>query len=221
VRRRYPPVPPSYHVWMLTSSGRRQFSARARGGAARLGGMVKIALVGSALILIAGAAGCGSPDHPSAAASSPAPDQVPVSPSPSPSPSPLPLGVHRLGETVIEARGRANATVYAYKQPVAEDAPKPDQAGYEWGAADVKTCALASPGISVTTDPWTLAYADSTAAQASSVTYQQFPLPEYKGKDIYAGKCQRGWIVFPVPSGQRPQLVEYQPEGSPPIDWDI
>jgi hypothetical protein len=185
--------------------------------------MARLAVACSTLVLIAAAAGCSSSDRRVATVSSPVPESAQADDSPSPllSPSATPPTVHKLGETVTEAQGRASATVYAYKQPVARDATKPHQIGYEWAAADVKTCALVDPGIAVTTEPWTLAYADSTAAQASSVTYEQFPLPEYQNKDIYAGKCQRGWIVFPVPTDQRPQTVEYQPEGSPPIDWAI
>jgi hypothetical protein len=72
-----------------------------------------------------------------------------------------------VGDEVISLYQSTPATrvaAFAYKQPVATTAPKPEQEGYEWGAIDVRTCALVDE-IVVSTRPWMVAYADSTMAR--------------------------------------------------------
>lgn len=152
-----------------------------------------------------------------------------TNPSPSPSPSPLtssssaadPYAPKKFGQTYTAAEGIATSTVYAYRQPVARSAPRPDeQAGYEWGAVDVKVCASKTvpvPGITVSHSPWSLVYADDSQIEPSSTGYGQFPQPDYPWgeKQVAPGRCVRGWITFPVPAKKRPVAVEYAPTGEP------
>jgi hypothetical protein len=133
---------------------------------------------------------------------------------------------HPLGETVTLG-GIASATAYAYKQPVATSATRPDQAGFEWGAADVKVCLIGGSAY-VNNQPWSLVWDDSTRAEPSHIGYQQFPQPEYPFGDtvVQAGRCVRGWITFPVPVGKKPAMVEYQPQPDSPlagtvVDWAV
>jgi len=128
-------------------------------------------------------------------------------------PGPLKLGTKAEGPN-------GTAIVYAYKQPVAGKAPKPDQDGFEWGAADVEICSKIAGFLNNLS--WTLVYADHTRIEASNVGYQQFPLPAYPAgdTDITAGQCVRGWITYPVPSGKRPVGVHYQPQ-SFQADWQV
>lgn len=115
---------------------------------------------------------------------------------------------------------RFTATVYAYKQPVAKNATKPDQEGFEWGAADVEVC-LTATNI-VARERWHLVYADHTAIDPSNIGYQQFPQPAYPWEDreVQSGRCVRGWITYGVPAGSRPVMVEYTPEGAV-VDWAV
>jgi hypothetical protein len=120
-----------------------------------------------------------------------------------------------VGDEVISLYQSTPATrvaAFAYKQPVATTAPKPEQEGYEWGAIDVRTCALVDE-IVVSTRPWMVAYADSTMARASSTGYQQFPEPLYPWGEqpVPKDRCVRGWITVPVPAGKRPVTIQYNP----------
>jgi hypothetical protein len=115
---------------------------------------------------------------------------------------------------------KMTSTAYAYKQPVAQKAPPPDQDGFEWGAADVEVCAKGTGYLN--NGAWVLVYADHTRIQPSSIGYQQFPEPEYPSgdTDVTIGQCIRGWITYPVPTGKRPVAVHYQPQGFQ-ADWQV
>lgn len=159
-------------------------------------------------------------------AASPAP---PTNPAPSSTPSPTPSPIHALGETAA-LDAIADVTAYAFKQPVAPNATKPDQPGFVWAAIDVKACAGAGDGthagITVTNDPWGLTYADSTYIEHSPIGYQQFPQPSYPWGEhaLNWGQCVRGWITFAVPADRRPVTIEYRPGGEAAgqiITWKI
>jgi len=136
-------------------------------------------------------------------------------------------GVHKLGQRVSKTDPTVNGTVFRYRQPVAESAPRPDeQPRYEWGAADVRVCATkdANPKNYITNSSWTLVYADDTVIEPSSTGYQQFPLPEYPwGEEpLVPGRCVRGWITYPVPKGKRPVFVQWSPGEEPvPPRWAV
>lgn len=192
--------------------------------------MTRRALVPLVAVLVL--TGCSSPPTaPTAAGATSAPGGARSSTAPVPSVAPSPT-IHRFGEA-IPLGNIAIATAYAYRQPVATTAPKPDQPGYEWGAADIKVCAGSGAGdsqqgITVTRGPWSLVYADATQAQPSNTGYNAFPKPEYPWDDhpLPWTRCIRGWIVFPVPAGKRPTMVEYAPPPDPArptmvIDWAI
>jgi hypothetical protein len=175
--------------------------------------------------VIATAAACGSP-APSSITSPPAvarASATPASTTATPTaPAPPAPTVHPLGATVAIGDGYAKVTVYAYKQPVATGAPKPDQADYGYGAADVKVCNVTG-GSTVSNLPWTLTYPDSTTASPSSLEYRQFPLPEYPFGDtpLNVGQCIRGWIVFVVPEARRPATVHYALDDGTIVDWRV
>lgn len=131
------------------------------------------------------------------------------------------------GQSLTAADGWVATTVYAYQQPIAKNAPRPDQDGFTWAAADVKVCSQRKPDedpISVSHGPWALVYADSTRITASSTGYEAFPKPEYPWGDtiVTSGRCVRGWITFGVPPTTRPSMVEYLPRGAnTPSDWVV
>lgn len=121
----------------------------------------------------------------------------------------------------IKADGSVStSTVYSWKQPVADKAPKPEQDGFEWGAADVEICAKIDGAMSRAN--WRLTYADHTTIEPSGTGYRQFPEPEYPWdeRDLTAGQCIRGWLTFAVPAGQKPATVQYQPRGGR-FDWQV
>lgn len=198
--------------------------------------MNRTRLTATALALAVALTGCGSTDEPAAApspvasSSSPTPAATSAAPTPSVSPSPTvdPDAPLAMGKSRQSPDGAVVSTVYAYKQPVAKTAPRPDeQKGYEWGAVDVKVCVnkhYTADDISVSNSPWVLVYADNTQIEASSTGYDSFPEPKYPWGDkaLAPGRCVRGWITFPVPTKKRPVAVEYAADSEPvPPRWAV
>lgn len=148
-----------------------------------------------------------------------------VTAEPAAPPAPAPSATSVQAPALLKLGAKADSAyvtsvAYAYKQPVAANAPKPDQDGYEWGAADVEVCAKGTGYLNNST--WVLTYADHTRIEASSVGYRQFPQPAYPwgDTDVTAGQCVRGWITYAVPAGKRPATVHYQPQGFQ-ADWQV
>jgi len=115
---------------------------------------------------------------------------------------------------------RSTTVAYAYKQPVASNAPKPDVEGFEWGAVDIEVCAMVAGTI--TRINWHLTYADHTVIDPSNVGYSGFPAPAFPWdeRDIAAGGCIRGWLTFAVPHGKKPLTVQYLPRDFA-ADWQV
>ncbi|MFE2532109.1 hypothetical protein [Streptomyces sp. NPDC059371] len=94
--------------------------------------------------------------------------------------------------------------------------------GYTWAAIEIKAC-LKNGFAVVTRNSWVLAYADGTRIKPSSVTYDDFPRPEYpRMATVKAGTCVHGKTVFAVPAKQRPVRVLYTsttPEK--PAEWSV
>jgi predicted small secreted protein len=173
-------------------------------------------LAGTALV-----AGCGSMAGPG----QPAPATGDASPSGSAaptSPASPPLRGHKFGETVQANSGFIAATVFDYTQPAAAGAA-PASAGHVWGAVDIQACAAAGSVFQVTISdaPWSVRFADGTAATPARTGDPGFPQPTYPAtpKSLATGECDRAWLVFEVPDGTRPQLVRYAPQGATPVDW--
>ncbi|MBM0255511.1 hypothetical protein [Micromonospora sp. 4G55] len=197
--------------------------------------MTRTLHLAAALLLAAtGLAGCASDEEPAAApsptpaaATSAAPTATAVATT---SPSPTAAGDTplALGKSRPSPDGAVVSTVFAYKQPVARSAPRPDeQPNFEWGAADIKVCVnkgYIENQIVVSNSSWALTYADDTQIEASSTGYDSFPKPEYPWgeKALAPGRCVRGWITFPVPARKRPVFVEYAADSEPvPPRWAV
>ncbi|MFE6942219.1 hypothetical protein [Streptomyces chartreusis] len=116
-------------------------------------------------------------------------------------------------------------TVLGYEQGI-KAATSADQefstTGYEWAALEIKACVTKGTG-GTTRYPWVLAYADGARIEPSSVTYGDFPKPEYPYEaTVKAGDCVRGKTVFAVPGDQRPERVLYTPEALPEgAEWKV
>ncbi|MDQ7910267.1 hypothetical protein RB614_37815 [Phytohabitans sp. ZYX-F-186] len=179
------------------------------------------------LVLLAAACGSDAPvdAEPAAAASAPASTTPTTAAAPTAAATSAAPDSYKLGEKVLTTDGYVRATVLAYKQPVATGAPRPEeQAGFEWGAAQIQVCAASATPVGVSSGPWKLVYADGDQLEPSSVTYVHFPQPEYPFSEttLKQGRCVKGWITFPVPAKRKPQYVEYHPEGTPlPLDWRV
>jgi hypothetical protein len=136
--------------------------------------------------------------------------------------SPLKLGAAwewKDGDTGTYA---GTTTVLAYRQPVATQST-PQGAGHVWAALDVKVCVDVGQ-ITVTNQPWSLAYADGERNQ-EVVSGGGFPLPQFPASEtvVSAGDCVRGKIMFEVVGNKRPKRVLYSAvaAGKPPIEWAV
>lgn len=189
-----------------------------------------------ALALVAALAGCSNDNtsEPAAAPTSSAPAATSAATSPtasqtSPTPDADADAVLAFGKSRRSIGGEVTSTVYGYKQPVARSAPRPEgQAGFEWGAVDVKVCVnkdYTGQPIAVSNSRWVLVYDDDTQIGSSDTGYEAFPKPEYpwSNKELAPGRCIRGWITYPVPAKKRPAFVEYaaESEASNPPRWAV
>lgn len=156
------------------------------------------------------------------------------SPSEEPTPSPSPTGPVIIGDT-WEWEGKddkgaysGTTTVLSYEQHVARTSIQPEEEfgpeskGYVWAALELKVCTTTGD-VYVDNTPWTLAYEDGARIQPSTVTYGDFPKPEYPAVPtiVKPSDCVRGKIVFSVPSDQRPEKVVYAPSDGDVTEWAV
>lgn len=138
-------------------------------------------------------------------------------------------GVLKIGatKTIIDAESDVHATVQAlaYQQPYKGPQPaKPEdfQGGDIWATAEVKVCNVKGVSFSIDQTPWSLSYADGTSIQVTGSSGGDMPKPEYPmDKTLISGRCARGLVAFPVPSGKRPERLVYQPGNGTPTEWTI
>ncbi|MFF0737720.1 hypothetical protein ACFYVK_39675 [Streptomyces chartreusis] len=145
------------------------------------------------------------------------------------SPSPTEDKPRAFGETITfndaAAAATVKTTVLNYEQGIKAQATADQEfgtSGYEWAALEIKVCITKGTG-GTTRYPWTLAYEDGARIEPSSVTYGDFPKPEYPYEaTVKAGDCVRGKTVFAVPGNQRPERVLYTPEALPEsAEWKV
>jgi hypothetical protein len=191
--------------------------------------MRKYLMISTVLVTIA-AAGCGG-EEPSGA-------QPPLTttagansppPSPTPSPTPEPEPVFALGDQQDNTSG-GTVTVFDYQQPVAQEAPQPVDAQYPddyvWAGLEVEVCVPDEPqaessGYYITRSVWRLAFPDNSLVDSSHTGYSGFPQPEYPWGDtpVELGQCVRGWLVFPVPGDDQPEMAQYTGGGL--LEWQL
>ncbi|GAB2890012.1 hypothetical protein GCM10027074_67920 [Streptomyces deserti] len=128
---------------------------------------------------------------------------------------------------IVDAENDIHATVQAlaYQQPYKGPQPaKPEdfQGGDIWATADVKVCNVEGASFSVDQFPWSLAYEDGTTIKVTGSSGGDMPKPEYPmDKTLTSGRCARGLVAFPVPSGKKPERLVYQPGSGEPTEWTL
>lgn len=96
------------------------------------------------------------------------------------------------------------------------------QGGGIWATADVKVCNVEGASFSVDQFPWSLAYEDGTTIKVTGSSGGDMPKPEYPmDKTLTSGRCARGLVAFPVPSGKQPERLVYQPGSGDPTEWTV
>lgn len=142
--------------------------------------------------------------------------------------APTPAGPAPFGKpaTLADEDVTVAATAYAYRALKSQFPP--ERKGYRFFGADVKVCVTKIPDpskdVSLSWEPWSLAFADSTTIEpVDSWSDDWFTVPLYSGfgKTVRLGKCLRGWVLFEVPAGKRPVTVNYGPRDSVPLEWKV
>ncbi|MFD5633335.1 hypothetical protein ACFWJM_04180 [Streptomyces sp. NPDC127077] len=143
-------------------------------------------------------------------------------------PSPNPKGPRAFGGSFVYTTDGATMAMTAlrYEQGNFHLRRSADEefgtTGYTWAAVEMKAC-LKNGFAVVTRNSWVLAYADGARIKPSSVTYDDFPRPEYpRMATVKAGTCVRGKTVFAVPAKQRPVRVLYtSTTPANPAEWSV
>ncbi|MET9762079.1 hypothetical protein ABZ016_23985 [Streptomyces sp. NPDC006372] len=178
----------------------------------------------TAAILLLALTACGSDNEPRATETA----SKPTAPKSTPDAKPSPAEPRAFGQefTLTDDGMTMGITVLGYEQDTFHPQTSADEEfgtkGYTWAAVEIKAC-LKKGTSGVTRYPWALAYADGARIEPSSVTYGDFPKPEYPYEaKMKAGDCVRGKTVFAVPTKQRPERVLYVPEAlDTPAEWNV
>lgn len=163
-------------------------------------------------------AGCSSDDSDNAAPSTISATTTAATSTPTP---PEGLGAER---TFTGANGLAvRVAVLGFDAAAAPDAPAPAGGGH-WAAAEVRTCVDGAPQqVSVDWSPWTALDTTDGRYPHSSLTYNQFPLPQYpfSSEPVNVGECVRGWVVFPVADGATINRIRYAANENATATWNV
>ncbi|WP_405584436.1 hypothetical protein [Streptomyces sp. NBC_01092] len=183
----------------------------------------------AATLLLAALTACQNSDEPAAGGDKASKTKAPAATKKSASPSPSEDKPRDFGEAITfndpATAATIKTTVLGYEQGIKAQTAADQEfntSGYEWAALEIKVCITKGTG-GTTRYPWTLAYEDGARIEPSSVTYGDFPKPEYPYEaTVKAGDCVRGKTVFPVPGNQRPERVLYTPDALPEgAEWRV
>lgn len=92
--------------------------------------------------------------------------------------------------------------------------------GEDYEGVQVRTCNRGAD-ISVTRTPWVLGYDDFESLHTIDTVGGGLPAPAYEDRDLTKGQCAKGWVNFTSVPGERPDGIQYTPEGGEPIRWSF
>jgi hypothetical protein len=126
--------------------------------------------------------------------------------------SPIAAGVYAVGATVRRPTGNTVA-VLRYQGPFAGPS-----AGVRVVAAEIEGCANpnAVRSVRIATENFELEMADKTRRPVTDGTQRS---PQYEGKALKPGNCEKGWLHFEIRSDEKPAFVLY--DVKPPIRWKV
>ncbi len=133
-----------------------------------------------------------------------------------------------VGDTAITTESGNKLTVHSYESPLSLEGSKPDP-GFEFSAIDVEGCASQSSGddlMHVGPNAFTLRLPDGTRIMPEAFTMPDAKVedPALHTMDAGPGECDRGFVTFQTPRGQRPELVIFGEQfmgTHPDLAWEI
>jgi hypothetical protein len=126
--------------------------------------------------------------------------------------SPITPGVYALGSTVRRPTGNTVA-VLRFEGPFPGSAP-----GIQVSAAEIEGCAnpTRTGSVRIAVQSFELQMSDNTRRPVASGSQRS---PEYTGKALRPGSCERGWLHFEYRTDEKPAFVVYQV--TPPLRWKV
>ena len=118
-----------------------------------------------------------------------------------------------LGETATTSKDGNTLTVFCYESPLSVEGAKPDP-GFEFSTIEVEGCAGSSSGedlMYVGSNAFSLRSPDGTRVQPEGFGKdEKVREPALRTMDPVPGACERGFVTFQTPRGERPHLVVFE-----------
>jgi len=133
-----------------------------------------------------------------------------------------PSGIETMGTTVttpVTFDGIVSATVFGFYPNITSTQPDVDQppSGDSYGAVDAQECAGSQgAGSGADESDFTILLSNGSTAETDTLGGNPTVAPLSSeselgsgGQGLSAGQCDRGWIVFDIPSGVTPTYVQF------------
>lgn len=133
-----------------------------------------------------------------------------------------------VGDTAITTEAGNKLTVHSYESSLSLEGAKPDP-GFEFSAIDVEGCASPTSGrdlMHVGPVAFTLQMPDGTRVMPEVFANKNAEVkePALQTMDAGPGTCDRGFVTYQTPRGERPELVIFEEQfvtNVPDIAWKV
>lgn len=133
-----------------------------------------------------------------------------------------------VGDTAITTEDRNTLTVFSYELPLSPAGASEPKPGFEFSAIEVEGCASPSSGrdlMHVGSTAFVLRMPDGARVMlATDAEETEVKEPVLETMDPVPGQCDRGFVVFQTPRGERPESVIFEEQltsEAMPIEWAI
>lgn len=134
-----------------------------------------------------------------------------------------------VGDKATTTKDGNTLTVLSYESPLPPAGDSKPDAGFELSAIEVEGCASRTSGqglMHVGSNAFVLELADGARIRPQTFTDEDAKVkePVLRSMDPRPGGCERGFVVFQTPEGERPELVIFEEQFTTepqPIEWTI
>lgn len=128
---------------------------------------------------------------------------------PSPEPTAPAIKTLKLGQKFTQQTSEFTVEVVALKVKRGDD--------YE--GVQVRACNRGASRIGVSRTPWKLGYDDFESLHDIDISGGGLASPAYEERELGKDECAKGWVNFTIVDGERPDGVQYAPQGEPAARW--
>lgn len=119
-----------------------------------------------------------------------------------------------VGDTAVVERNGTELTVHSYESPLPSAESSERNPGFEFSAIEVEECASTSSGgnsMVVTPNAFILGLPGGARATPEvSTANLGLKKPVLQSMDPAPGDCERGYIIYQMPRGERPETVIFK-----------